>query len=119
MLVMMVSLMQVRWLTWVTVRPARRRASVRSAPMLTTRLHCRLAPRAAPSAGAVNPDSIITPSAPRNHHAAGARKPATGQRPKVDPGIGAAASNSASHRPFVLLRALFGPAHPGKPRPPG
>jgi hypothetical protein len=28
--------------------------------MLTTRLHCRLAPRAAPGTGAVNPHPIIT-----------------------------------------------------------
>src|SRR6266852_2302717 len=56
---MMVSLMQVLSLTWVTVRPARRRAAARSSPMLTPRLHCGAALRAAPGAGAAGHDFII------------------------------------------------------------
>jgi hypothetical protein len=63
----MVSLMHVRWLTWVTVRPAWRRAYARPAPILTARLHCRIALRAAPGTGAANQDSIITLRALWNH----------------------------------------------------
>ena len=51
---MIVSLMQVRWLTCVMVRPAWRRASARAPPMLTPRLHCHIALRSAPGCGSSN-----------------------------------------------------------------
>src|SRR5260370_11345785 len=57
-------LIRVRWLTWVTVRPARRRASARASSMLTPRLHCSVALRAAPATGTADDDYIIAPSAP-------------------------------------------------------
>src|SRR5712692_1896582 len=43
---MIVSLILVRWLTCVMVRPAWLRADARTSPMLTARLHCPIAPRA-------------------------------------------------------------------------
>src|SRR5712692_1196798 len=43
---MIVSLIRVRWLTCVMVRPAWLRADARTSPMLTARLHCPIAPRA-------------------------------------------------------------------------
>jgi hypothetical protein len=47
---MMVALMQVRSLTWVTVRPASRRAFARVSPMVMARLHDRIAQSAPPDA---------------------------------------------------------------------
>src|SRR5262249_11648962 len=56
---MMVARMQVCWLTWVTVRPARRRAAARSSPMLTPRLHRWITLRAAPGTDTATYHSII------------------------------------------------------------
>ena len=50
---MIVSRMQVRWLTCVMVRPAWRRAAAGTSPMLTRRLRCPIAPRTAYGAVAV------------------------------------------------------------------
>src|SRR5260370_38201803 len=44
---MIVSLIRVRWLTCVMVRPAWLRAAARTSPMLTARLHCPITPRPA------------------------------------------------------------------------
>src|SRR6202044_3232765 len=54
---MIVSRMQVRWLTCVTVRPAWRRASARVSPMLTPRL--RSMSNCAPPGGAVTANEIF------------------------------------------------------------
>src|SRR6266700_1933678 len=52
---------RVWWLTWSMVRPAWRRASARSSPMLMPRLRCSFARRATRGMGAVLHDPIITP----------------------------------------------------------
>src|SRR5215831_1655502 len=73
---MIVSLIRVRRLTSVTLRPARQRACARSSPMLTARLHCRTAPRAAPARVRVT----LTPSSPRSAPSG------TGAQPAYRPG---------------------------------
>src|ERR1019366_8381967 len=87
-----VSLMQVRWLTCVMVRPAWRRAAARTPPMLPRHPHCPIAPR--PAHGAMagtqchcpprfpdterSPDAGISPTAgPR------AVRPRTTQQDRV------------------------------------
>ena len=73
---MIVSRMQVRWLTCVMVRPAWRRAAAGTSPMLTRRLRCPIAPRPAHGAVAVT-DSFSPGSLIGNAHQA----PASGCQP--------------------------------------
>src|SRR5262245_6954654 len=65
---MIVSLIRVRSLTWVTVRPAWWRASARASPMATPRLPCGPAPHSAPVAECGGPDPALPPAGRWNHH---------------------------------------------------
>src|SRR6266516_2939642 len=82
---MIVSPMRVWWLTWATLRPARRRAFARTSPMLTPRLPLqnRAARRPARSAGGHGASATICPT--RNRYPKVRQIPPAGLPPTGTP----------------------------------
>ena len=116
---MIVSRMQVRWLTCVMVRPAWRRAAAGTSPMLTRRLRCPIAPRTAYGAVAVTDSFSLGFSHRERSPGVGIRLPAGENRGGL-PGLPVAeCPRPREHGHYGTLRRRRRGASPAAPREPG